>query len=57
MGAILLKVGLLALLVGFLALIAWDDYRSRKAREAEQKAAALSGPEGRDADRKDTSAD
>ncbi len=57
MGSILLKVGLIALLVGFLALLAWDDYRSRKAREAEEKAAALTGPDRKDADRMDSSAD
>lgn len=57
MGSILFKVGLITLLVGVLAFFAWDDYRSRKAREAEKKAAALTGPERGDADRKDPSAD
>jgi hypothetical protein len=53
MGSILFKVGLITLLVGFVLFLAWDDYRSRKAREAEEKAAALTGPQREDADRKD----
>lgn len=51
MGSLIFKLGLIALLVGFLVFLAYDDYRSRKEREAEdrEKDAALPGPE-RDAD-------
>jgi hypothetical protein len=57
MGSIIFKIGLITLLAGLLAFLAWDDYRSRKAREAEDKAAALTGPERKDAGREDSSAD
>lgn len=61
MGSIIFKVSIIVLLVGFLAFLAWDDYRNRKAREAEEKQAALTGPERsgdeRKADREGGSAD
>ncbi len=52
MGSIILKVSIIVLLVGFLAFLAWDDYRNRKAREAEERQAALSGPDRRNDDRR-----
>jgi hypothetical protein len=57
MGSILLKVSIIALLIGFLAFLAWDDYRSRKAREAEEKREALTGPDRRDGGRGEPPAD
>ncbi len=57
MGSIILKVSIIALLIGFLAFLAWDDYRSRKAREAEEKREALTGPDRRDGGRGEPPAD
>ena len=47
MGSLIFKLSLIALLVGFLVFLAYDDYRSRKEREAEdrEKEAALPDPE------------
>lgn len=39
MGSIIVKVVFIALLVGVLALVAYDDRRTRKIRKAEDKAA------------------
>lgn len=58
MAGIIFKISLIVLLVAFLVFLAYDDYRNRKAREAEDKlkAAALTGSDRRDAEEKDTSA-
>ena len=50
MGSLIFKLSLITLLVGFLLFLAYDDYRSRKQREAEdrEKEAALPPPDRED---------